>query len=106
MTKQLVPDSEQLMACYDDRTRDEMIKMMDEALAALPEDQRASAMFSIDTYSAPYDDSTYCALFMEFKRLETDEEEAKREADEKRFKDQQVKRDRAEFERLKKQFGI
>jgi hypothetical protein len=39
------------------------------------------------------------------RRPETNEEQSKRLAEEKKRKDQQAERDRAEFERLSKQFG-
>lgn len=103
--KKLVSDSKEVMGRYDSRTRAGMIKMMDDALASLPEDQRKTAEFEIDVYNHDYDPNDYYALFVKFKRLETDAEETKREAQEALYAAQRLAAERKEYERLKKQFA-
>ena len=92
------------MGTYEDRTRDQMIKLMDGHINSLPEDQRASATFGVKEYSYPYESTTYHALFMYFNRLETDEEERARMTAEATMQRRQEARERAEYERLKKKF--
>lgn len=99
--KKLVEDSEQVLSRYTSLNRDEMIVMMDEALENLTPEERETARFEIDEYSYPYDSNVYFALFVKWKRLETNEEEQKR-------KDSAAARELAELEnykRLKKKFG-
>lgn len=103
--KKIISDSKQVMDRYTGLTRDEMITMMDKALSQIPEDEHSSATFEIDQYSYPYDPNDYYALFMKFKRLETDVEENEREAQEVKMNAEIEARDRAAYERLKKQFG-
>lgn len=103
--KKLIGDSTQIMAKYDVYTRDQLVALFDEEIARLPADQQASATFEIDEYGHEYDSTRYHALFMKWQRLETDQEEQKREAQEAAWKEKQRVRDLVEFDRLKKQFG-
>ena len=57
----------------------------------------------ITTYQEQWSDREYLGVYI--KRLETDEEMARRIAEEKRWDAQQARRDREEFERLKAKFG-
>lgn len=103
--KKMVTDSNNIMGRYSAKTRDEMVAMMDDHISDLPEDQRASARFDIEEYGYAYDETTYFALFMKWDRPETDEEEAKREAEEAKHEGLRKARDLAEYTRLKAQFG-
>ena len=103
--KKLISDSKQLMSRYDTKTREKMIEMMDDALASIPPDQRDTAEFEIQSYSHDYDPNDYYALFLVFKRLETDIEEKKRETWETRNSKEQEKREQQEYKRLQKKFG-
>lgn len=103
--KKLIGDATQLVSRYDVYTRDQLVQLIDSALANLPPNSRPSATFEIDEYGHAYESVAYHALFMKWQRLETDQEEQKREAHEAKWKELQQARDRAEFERLSKQFG-
>jgi hypothetical protein len=104
--KRSIEDKRQLMSRGIARTRDGLINLMDEEIASLPEDQRASAKFAVGTYGDGFDDNVNFALFMKWQRPETSEEENARETREKSWKMQQEIRDRAELARLQKKFGV
>lgn len=103
--KKLVDDSDDVMGKYDDRSRDDVIALMDYALAKLTPEQRETAKFGLEEYGYPYDDSTYYAFRIKFKRLETDAEEKKREEQEAQQERRRAEFEAAEYERLKKKFG-
>lgn len=101
----MVSDSTQVMDTYENLTRDQMIAMMDSALEDISEESRATATFEIREYSKSYDPNSYCALFINFKRQETDKEEKDREKQEVESHALKQARELAEYERLKKKFG-
>lgn len=103
--KQMIEDSSQIMQQHSAWTRDELMARLDEEIKNLPEDQRSSVTFDIKEYGYNYDPHTYSALFIIWMRPESDEEEKKREAEEAARVAARDTRERAEFERLKKQFG-
>lgn len=103
--KKMISDTQFVLDRYSPLSRDEMVEMMDRALAALPEGSRAGARFEVDLVSYPYDSSDYPKLLVKFERLETDAEEAKREAEEARMAALREERERAEFERLSAKFA-
>jgi hypothetical protein len=103
--KKMVRANDEVLGRYDSRTRDEMVAMLDESIAALPEACRASSRFKIDIETYAYDSGEYPKLFIEYERPETDEEQAKRETLEATYASQATARDKAEFERLSKLFG-
>lgn len=103
--KKLISDSKQLMSRYDTKTREKMIEMMDDALSLIAPDERDTAEFEIQSYSYDYDPNDYYALFLVFKRLETDAEEKKRETLEAKNAKDQEKREQQEYKRLQKKFG-
>lgn len=102
--KKKVGVSESVMSRYEPRSRDEMIELLDAAIARLPEASRSSARFEIDIENYSYDETDYPRLFIKYDRLETDEEEAKREAAEAQALAAQEARDKADFERLSAKF--
>lgn len=70
------------------------------ALASVPEAHRASVVFESDsggTETPPY-------LRAYYEREETDEEVAKREREEQRYRDEREDAERATFERLRRKF--
>lgn len=104
--KKLTTVSVQVFGRHDGPyTRGQLIAFLDEHLEVLSEDERKTAKFEMDEYGYAYDDNTYHAVFMRYQRLETDEEEQKREAEEAHYSIVQLARERAEFERLLKKFG-
>ena len=103
--KKVIGDSTQVISRYEAYTRDRLVQLLDAEIAKLPVDQQASATFEIDEYGHEYDSAVYHALFMKWRRPETDKEEQKREASEAAWKKLRQERELAEFERLKKQFG-
>ena len=103
--KKLIQDTTEVFGRYDGGSLQDVIDCMTYCVNNLPEDQRASARFVVDSKNYDYDDNDYPTFVMSWQRPETDAEEQKRKAQEAVYKEQQAARDRAEFERLKKQFG-
>lgn len=103
--KKLVSDQTSVLSRYSGHTRDEVVAVLDSAIASLPEASRSSARFEIDIENFPYDNTDYPALFMKYERPETDAEETKREASEAASVLAREKREREEFERLSAKFG-
>lgn len=103
--KKTVADSKQVVSRYENFTRGELVMLLDGQISGLPAEQRDSVNFSIESYRYPHAGSEHFALFMNFKRPETDEEETRRKAQEAAELGHRQKRDRDEYERLKKQFG-
>ena len=103
--KKLIQDSTEVFGRYDGGNLQGVIERMTHHVNSLPKDQRASARFEVDNKNYDHDDNDYPTFMMTWMRPETDAEEQKREAQEAAWKEQQAVRDRAEFERLKKQFG-
>lgn len=94
---------------YSTYSRDELVQIMDKEIARAT-DAVSKIIFEVEHVERwyDYDDraSHSAKLTMKYQRLETDEEyNARIEEEAKRKRDQET-RDRAELERLKKQFGV
>lgn len=101
----LVNDCKELAGQYDTYTRDELLALMDESIASLPEISRASASFSVIVMTYPYDSADYPRFCMTYQRPETEIEEKKRLADEEKGRIRQEESERAAYERLKAKFN-
>ena len=86
-------------------TLDEFIQTLKDNVEELPEECRASVRFDLGVENYAYDPNNYHLLFMTFERLETDDEEALREAQEQAWKESEETQARAQFEALQKRFG-
>ena len=94
----------QVLNRYSSYSFDELVKLLEDELKVLESDQRPAARFEIKSYRYDYDPTEYYALFLTFDRLETDEEEKLREDSMATYANQRAETDRAEYERLRKQF--
>jgi hypothetical protein len=97
-----VPDA--FPELYDDELRlplAEAIERLQAALAAIPAELRHTAVFKVHGFG----DNVTLNPEVSYIRPETDEELALRAARAARYEDEQLRRDRAEFERLKAKFG-
>jgi hypothetical protein len=85
-------------------TRDELVALLDDAIANLPEESRSTALFEIEEEDQ-YDDRPCHSLHLYSSRLETDEEEERRKKAHKYTEERREAQQRAEYERLKAKFG-
>ena len=102
--KYLVTEQHSILGEYEHCTRDELVSILDEEIAKVPEENRSTVRFLIDTASAPYEDGRYPKLFITYKRLETDKEFPTRVNNEKAFAEMRKEQDRKTYERLRQQF--
>jgi len=94
----------QLYGKYDTINPLEMLKLVEEKRATLPDELKLSVSLGIDEYYAEYDDSPRVGLFLTWSRYETDEELEIRVRAEAVAEMQRKERDQREFERLSKIF--
>lgn len=90
---------------YMEGTREQVIQAMDNALASIPEEGRAQAYFSIETYGYPYDPTTYHGMHVQWKELESEDAWKLRLSDLDEIAAKRVDQERKEFERLSKIYG-
>lgn len=76
-----------------------------EEIQKLIEEHGADATLDIDKECEAYSDYEYAYARVYIMREETDEEYAKRVAQEKKYAEQREQQDREAYERLKKKFG-
>lgn len=105
MKKQMKSDMRELFGRFDSYTLADLIGRLTEAVEALPEDQRASAKFSVEEEQYDYDPDPRTAFFISWSRPETDEEQTKRVAAEDAAKKQREDYERRQYEALKAKFG-
>lgn len=103
--KKVIEQRTDVLGGYSSHTLAELTARLQAKLDDLTPEQRETAKFTIDTRQESYSDSVYADLYMVYKRLETDEEETKREANELQRKLATEARDRQEFERLQSKYG-
>lgn len=94
-----------ILSRYTSYSRDELVKELDLQISILPEDERASVRFEVDTDSQPYDSSEYPKLFMTWERQETDKEMEQRYMLAEQYDQGRKQRELAEFKRLEKLYG-
>lgn len=104
MKKIMLTQQNDLFGSYEHFSRDELINLIDQEIAKVPEEYRNTVKFSIDTVTAPYDDDAQPKFFIQFARPETDEEFEIRTANEKNHAKLKEEYDRKLYAKLKKQF--
>jgi len=103
--RKLVSRSISVYGKHDSIDPDHMIKLREEKKQSLPKELRHLVHFELDTRYEKYDPDEYTDVFMKWQDYETDEEYNNRIALEKQREEAKLEKDRAEFERLRKQFG-
>lgn len=103
--KKTIRVQEYAIGKYSSFSLQEMIIDLTEKANRVEEKYRDSVRFEIDEVWEQYDTSPTVALYISYDRLETDKEFETRIADEAKAVEAKLIRDRAEFERLRKQFG-
>lgn len=103
--RKLVNRSISVYGQYDSINPERMIKLREEKKQSLPEELHHHIYFELDTRSEKYGSEEYVDVFMKWQDYETDEEYNNRIALEKQREEAKLARDRAEFERFRKQFG-
>lgn len=103
--RKLVNRSISVYGKYDSIDPENLIKLREEKKQSLPEELHHLIHFELDTRYEKYDPEEYVDLFMKWQDYETDEEYNNRIALEKQREEAKLEKDRAEFERLRKQFG-
>lgn len=104
--KKLIDVEKEILGSSTNKTRDDLVKLLDTKLAALSESQRSSATFTIKRYYEKYDPYEYVGLFINYKCLETDEEEIKREALALEAVKKATANEYTEYARLKDKFKV
>lgn len=104
LKKTTVTRSIEFASWYETVDPDLMILKRDEKYQD-PNVIAGSVVFEIEERTEAYDPNTYYDLCMKWQEWETDEELEKRRQQMATFKAQRDAFDRAEFERLSKQFG-
>lgn len=104
-SRKIVNRSIRVYGQYDSIYPERMIKLREEKKQSLPEELHHLIYFELDKRYEKYDSEEYIDVFMKWQDYETDEEYEKRIAQEKQIEEAKLARDRAEFERLRKQFG-
>lgn len=99
------PEEIEVCSRWDSYSRDELVKRLDDVLEQVPEAMRSTARFEVVQESIPYSDGERSELRCTYQRPETDKELADRQAQSDLAFQRQQERDKAEFERLKKEFG-
>lgn len=106
LKRKMVGCTEEVIGCYSALKFEELQARCLEVLAEIPVESRKTASFGPETYTEGYyESSTYARFVMTYSRPETDQELAKRQVEHDERCVAQAARDRAEFERLSKQFG-
>jgi hypothetical protein len=62
--KKMISDKKEVCAKHDAYTLMEMHGLLNKVVIELPEDQRSSARFEIDSELYPYDDNEYPKMFL------------------------------------------
>lgn len=104
-SRNLVQRGTEISGLYDSVDPEHLIRLREEKKAELQEDLHKHIKFEIDKKYYDYDPNEYVCLYMKWLEYESDDEYEKRIAQEKQFEAEKLARDRAEFERLRKQFG-
>jgi len=104
MTRNMVKVSDTVVDRYDTFTLDELTSYLKSCTERVPVELRHSVRFEIDMYSERYDPDEYPKLFMHYDRPETDAEYNFRLKNEEISAHLRAIRDKAEYERLRKQF--
>lgn len=104
MTRRTVKVSDNLVGRYDTYTLDELVRVLNANANRVPEEFRHTVKFEIEMYSEQYDPNEYPYLFMHYERPETDAEYGFRVKNEENSTRLREARDKAEYERLRKQF--
>lgn len=104
MTRQTVKVSDNIIGRYDTYTLDELVHILNTNVNRVPEELRHTVKFEIEMYSEQYDPNEYPYMFMHYERPETDAEYNFRLKNEENSAHLQAIRDKAEYERLRKQF--
>jgi hypothetical protein len=103
--RQIKYRSEQLFGAYESIIPETLIAKREEIKATLPENLQSTVHFEIDSHSYAYDSNTYYSVCMKWQEYETDDEYNARVKQETTFMVDKEKRERAEFERLKKKYA-
>lgn len=104
MERKIVKVSDTIIGRYENYTLDGLINLLKESTNRVPEELRPSVRFEIDMETYPYDSYEYPRLFMHYQRPETDAEYELRKKNEENSKHLRELRDKADYERLRKQF--
>jgi glycosylphosphatidylinositol transamidase (GPIT) subunit GPI8 len=85
-------------------TRELLIRMLDDVIVDVPEEFRSSVVFEVERHMETYSDDYHADMFMRYKRPENEVERAERLNKEQRLNELQEKRQREQYEELKKKF--
>lgn len=104
MSRNMVKVSDTVIDRYDTYTLDELTSYLKSCTERVPVELRHTVRFEIDMYSEMYYAEEYPTLFMHYDRPETDVEYDFRLKNEENAAQLRSVRDKAEYERLRKQF--
>lgn len=103
--RKIVSRSEHIASACDTIDPFRLIEMFNQKKKELDQDLHVHIKFELNEYGYPYDPASYTGLFIVWKDYESADEMKARIDQERQYQEDRIKRDRAEFERLRQQFG-